>query len=49
MTALMPAILLSSLLGSVHCVAMCGPLVGLHGGARTLRLALMQSLGRLAT
>lgn len=43
------AILLSSLLGSIHCVAMCGPLVGLAGGARTLRLALVHSLGRLAT
>ena len=49
MTGLVPAILLSSLLGSVHCVAMCGPLVGLHGGARSLRLALVHSLGRLAT
>ncbi|MDQ3371053.1 MAG: sulfite exporter TauE/SafE family protein, partial [Myxococcota bacterium] len=32
-----------------HCIAMCGPLVGLHGGARTLRLALVHALGRLTT
>lgn len=49
MTSLLPAILLSSLLGSVHCLAMCGPLVGLHGGARTVRLALVHALGRLTT
>ena len=47
MTALLGTILLSSFVGSVHCVAMCGPLVGLHGGA--LRLALLHSLGRLTT
>ena len=47
MTALLGTILLSSFIGSVHCVAMCGPLVGLHGGA--LRLALVHSLGRLTT
>jgi sulfite exporter TauE/SafE len=47
MTALLFTIALSSLAGSVHCVAMCGPLVGLHGG--TLRLALAHSAGRLAT
>jgi sulfite exporter TauE/SafE len=28
---------------------MCGPLVGLHGGARSFRLAAMHSLGRLTT
>lgn len=43
------AILVASLLGSLHCVAMCGPLVGLHGGANTFRLALVHSLGRLLT
>jgi sulfite exporter TauE/SafE len=43
------AIVASSLVGSLHCVAMCGPLVGLHGGARTLRLAFTHALGRLAT
>ena len=47
MTALLPTILVSSLIGSVHCIAMCGPLVGLQGGA--LRLALLHSLGRLTT
>ncbi|MEO8699455.1 MAG: sulfite exporter TauE/SafE family protein [Kofleriaceae bacterium] len=46
---MLPAILVASLLGSVHCIAMCGPLVGLHGGVRTLRLALVHALGRLAT
>jgi sulfite exporter TauE/SafE len=39
----------SSLAGSLHCVAMCGPLVGLHGGARSLRLALVHAVGRLTT
>jgi sulfite exporter TauE/SafE len=49
-TAAMSAtILASSLAGSLHCVAMCGPLVGLHGGARSLRLALVHALGRLTT
>lgn len=49
MTALLVAILVASLAGSLHCVAMCGPLVGLHGGARSLRLALVHALGRLTT
>ena len=49
MTALWATILGSSLAGSLHCVAMCGPLVGLHGGARSLRLALIHALGRLTT
>ena len=49
MTALWATILVSSLAGSLHCVAMCGPLVGLHGGARSLRLALVHALGRLTT
>ncbi len=42
------AIFASSIVGSLHCVAMCGPLVGL-GGAHTARLALVHSLGRLVT
>ncbi|MGE5185977.1 MAG: sulfite exporter TauE/SafE family protein, partial [Acidobacteriota bacterium] len=46
---LLAGIVATSVVGSVHCVAMCGPLVGLHGGARTLRLALVHALGRLAT
>jgi sulfite exporter TauE/SafE len=49
MTALWATILVSSLAGSLHCIAMCGPLVGLHGGARSLRLALVHALGRLTT
>lgn len=48
-TTVLPAIFVSSLLGSVHCVAMCGPLVGLHGGVRTTKLALAHSVGRLTT
>jgi uncharacterized protein len=42
-------VFIASLVGSVHCIAMCGPLVGLHGGARTVRLALVHALGRLTT
>ena len=49
MTVLPAAIFASSLAGSLHCLAMCGPLLDLHGGARTLRLALVHALGRLAT
>lgn len=49
MTALVATILAASLVGSLHCVAMCGPLVGLHGGSRSLRLALIHALGRLTT
>ncbi len=49
MIALLLGIFVASLVGSVHCIAMCGPLVGLHGGARTLRLALIHALGRLTT
>jgi uncharacterized protein len=47
--ALCAGIVATSAVGSVHCVAMCGPLVGLHGGAASLRLAVVHSLGRLAT
>ena len=47
--ALLAGVLAASVVGSVHCVAMCGPLVGLHGGARTVRLALVHALGRLTT
>ena len=47
--AILGGVFVASLAGSVHCVAMCGPLVGLHGGIRTARLALVHSLGRLAT
>ena len=48
-TAMAATIFASSLAGSLHCVAMCGPLVGLHGGARSLGLALVHALGRLTT
>lgn len=47
--ALLAGIVATSVVGSVHCLAMCGPLVGLHGGAKTMRLAMSHSLGRLAT
>lgn len=50
MTAVaLAGILAASALGSVHCLAMCGPLTALHGGPRSLRLTLAHSLGRLAT
>jgi sulfite exporter TauE/SafE len=52
-TALLAAILVSSLAGSLHCVAMCGPLIGLSGGSRTRRLVLVHAVvhafGRLTT
>jgi hypothetical protein len=47
--ALLAGVVATSALGSVHCLAMCGPLVGLHGGAKTTRLAIVHSLGRLST
>ncbi|HEY5944890.1 MAG TPA: sulfite exporter TauE/SafE family protein [Kofleriaceae bacterium] len=47
--ALLAGIFATSVVGSVHCIAMCGPLVGLHGGAKTTRLAMTHSLGRLTT
>ena len=47
--AMLAGVVATSALGSVHCVAMCGPLVGLQGGARSVRLAAMHSLGRLVT
>jgi sulfite exporter TauE/SafE len=43
------SIVVASVLGSVHCVAMCGPLVALHGGGQSLRLAFAHAGGRLAT
>lgn len=49
MSTLLVAILASSLAGSIHCVAMCGPLIGLAGSAGTLRLALLHAAGRFAT
>lgn len=44
----LPAVLVSSVIGSLHCAAMCGPLIGLSGGA-SLRFAVLHSLGRLLT
>ncbi len=48
MIAMLFGVAATSAIGSVHCVAMCGPLVGLQG-ARSVRLAAIHSLGRLAT
>jgi sulfite exporter TauE/SafE len=47
--AFLATVLVSSVAGSLHCAAMCGPLVGMHGGAYGIRLALVHALGRLAT
>lgn len=47
--ALLATVLASSLAGSLHCLAMCGPLVAMHGGAHGFRLALVHAFGRLAT
>ncbi|HTL32879.1 MAG TPA: sulfite exporter TauE/SafE family protein, partial [Kofleriaceae bacterium] len=47
--ALLAGVVATSVVGSLHCVAMCGPLVGMHGGAKTTRLAVVHSLGRLTT
>jgi sulfite exporter TauE/SafE len=49
MIALWITILGSSLVGSLHCLAMCGPLIGLSGGRYSLSLALAHALGRLTT
>ncbi|MDX2086487.1 MAG: sulfite exporter TauE/SafE family protein [Kofleriaceae bacterium] len=50
MTAVaLAGVLAASVLGSVHCLAMCGPLTALHGGPRSLRLTFAHALGRLAT
>jgi sulfite exporter TauE/SafE len=46
--AALVATLVSSLAGSLHCVAMCGPLIGL-AGPQSVRLALIHALGRLTT
>ncbi len=45
---ILPAILATSLLGSLHCGAMCGPLLGLSGPS-SVRLALVHAFGRLVT
>ncbi len=51
MTSVLPlaGVFVTSILGSVHCVAMCGPLVGLQGATRSVRLAAFHSAGRLVT
>ncbi|MGN6103481.1 MAG: urease accessory protein UreH domain-containing protein, partial [Kofleriaceae bacterium] len=49
MIEVVPAVFVSSLLGSVHCLAMCGPLVAVHGGSREPRTLLLHGLGRLTS
>ena len=44
---MLAAIFVSSIFGSLHCLAMCGPLVGMSRGG--LRLAIVHALGRLTT
>lgn len=46
--ALLATIFVTSIAGSLHCVAMCGPLVGLVG-EHSLRLSITHAFGRLAT
>ncbi len=47
--ALLVGIVATSVVGSVHCVAMCGPLVGRHPGAHALgRLVTYVALGATA-
>jgi sulfite exporter TauE/SafE len=48
-TPLLGTILVASLAGSLHCLAMCGPLVGLAAGSHSLRFGVLHALGRLAT
>lgn len=47
--SMLAAVVGSSLIGSLHCLAMCGPLIGLAGGTRSARFAALHSAGRLAT
>lgn len=52
MTALLATVLVSSMLGSVHCAAMCGPLQGLYldatlAGGERWRRPLAHAAGRL--
>jgi len=51
-SAVVAAALTAGITGSLHCVAMCGPLVGVAATGRlgpSARLALTHGLGRLAT
>ena len=49
MTALLTAVLAASVIGSLHCVVMCGPLVALHhrSGGSVATLVALHQLGRL--
>lgn len=52
MTGSLVAVLGASLVGSLHCVAMCGPLAALHlapTSRATLRLGVIHALGRAVT
>jgi sulfite exporter TauE/SafE len=46
--ALLGAVLVASVVGSVHCVAMCGPLIALHGRGGLRHGAALHHAGRLA-
>ncbi|MFN0250039.1 MAG: sulfite exporter TauE/SafE family protein [Kofleriaceae bacterium] len=48
MIAILTTVFVTSLAGSLHCLAMCGPLVGLVG-EHSLRLSVIHALGRLVT
>lgn len=48
MSPVLGTVLIASLLGSLHCIAMCGPLVTLVAGEHSLRLAFAHAGGRLA-
>lgn len=48
MIALLGTVIAASVVGSVHCVAMCGPLIALHGKAGLRHGAALHHVGRLA-
>lgn len=43
------AVLVGSLVGSLHCIAMCGPLVAVAAGRHSLHFAVLHACGRLLT
>lgn len=49
MSSLYITVLIASLVGSLHCLAMCGPLVGMAAGRYSWRASALHALGRLAT
>lgn len=48
MIALLGAVIAASVVGSVHCLAMCGPLIAVHGKAGLRHGAALHHVGRLA-